>query len=213
MKYRYYYCVTQHLHGSCKKKPIRKEFIENLIISVVVSILTDNYIDAIANRVSDLSNKESNTEIIKRLRRLLKENEEATTNLIKAIESGQAIDVITSQIAKRQSEEAELEAQLAQEMTTRPILTFDEVKFFFEKFKGGDINDISYRTSLIDTLVNKICLYDGSEPYAEIYCNANEKGIRITLDKFDKNLYMEQLVPLVRVELTTHGLGNHCSIH
>jgi len=34
----------------------------------------------------------------------------------------------------------------------RPTLAFDEVKFFFEKVKGGDANDNAYPTALIDAL-------------------------------------------------------------
>ena len=160
-----------------------------------------------------MSDKESNNDKMKHLKRLLKENEEATTNLVKAIESGKAVDVITSQIEKRQLEKAQLEAQLAKEKLVRPILTFDEVRFFFERFKNGDAKSISYRTSLIDTIIEKVFLHDGDNAYVEIFCYASEYGIKIPLDKYGISLYKEQLVPLVRVELTTHGLGNHCSIH
>jgi len=51
----------------------------------------------------------------------------------------------------------------------RPVLTFDEVKFFFEKFKNGNADDITFRTALIDTFINRIYQYDGDDPRAEIY--------------------------------------------
>ena len=38
--------------------------------------------------------------------------------------------------------------------------TLQEVKFFLNQFKQGDINDEKYRQALIDTFVNKIYLYD-----------------------------------------------------
>ena len=64
----------------------------------------------------------------------------------------------------------------------RLILTYDEIKIFFEKFKNGDANDNTCRAALADTLVNKIYLYDGVDARIEIYCNTSDKGIKIPLD-------------------------------
>ena len=65
----------------------------------------------------------------------------------------------------------------------RPTLAFDEVKFFFEKVKGGDANDNAYPTALIDTFVNKIYLYNGDEGRIDIYYNVQDTKITIPLDK------------------------------
>ena len=139
-------------------------------------------------------------------------------NLIRAIESGKAVDVISAQIEKRQTEKADLESQLAREMLVRPVLTFDEVKFFFERFKNGDANDISFRQALIDSFVNKLYLYDGEDSHAEIYCNASEKPFSTRLDKRDcaisepvKSSSMAHLAPQVGLEPTTLRLTAACS--
>ena len=177
--YQYYQCVTQRRKGDCKKKPVQKTLVEDTVVNEVIAILTNEFIDTMARRISDLSATEGNTDTAMRLKRLLKENEEATENLIKAIEAGKAVDVLTSQIEKRQNERLDLEAQLAQEKMIKPILTYDEVKFFFEKFKGGDANDITYRMALTDTFINRVDVFDGDDSRLEIYCNAiKEKIIR-----------------------------------
>ena len=168
--HQYYCCVTQRRHGDCKKKPVQKPYIEDLVVNEVLAVLTDEYIDTIAHRIADLSATEGNTDTVKRLRRLLTENEEATENLVKAIESGKAVDVLTAQIEKRQNERADLEAQLAQEKMIKPVLTYDEVRFFFEKFKNGDANDITFRMALVDTFINRIDVFDGEDSRLEIYC-------------------------------------------
>ena len=201
--YQYYGCVTQRRRGGdCKKKSVQKNYIEDLVVESVLSVLTDEYINDIARKISELSLKEGNTDTVKRLRRLLKENEEATANLVKAIEAGKAVDVLSSQIEKRQSEKADLEAQLAREKMICPVLTFDEVKFFFEKFKDGDANDTTYRTTLIDTFVNKIFLYDGDDSRIEIFCNASDKSIKVPLDKPVKGSSKGHLVRVVGLEPT-----------
>jgi len=130
---------------------------------------------------------------------LLVENEEATENLIKAIESGKAVDVLTSQIEKRQNERADLEAQLAQEKMIKPILTYEEVKFFFEKFKNGDANDISFRMAVVDTLINKIYVFDGEDSRLEIYCHAIKQKIICSLGKL-KSSPKDQLAPPTGIE-------------
>jgi len=196
--YQYYGCVTQRRRGGdCKKKSVQKTPIEDLVVDNVLAALNDEYIDDIAHKIADLSVKEGNTDTVKRLKRLLKENEEATANLIKAIEQGKAVDVLSSQIEKRQFEKANLEAQFAREKMINPILTFDEVKFFFEKFKGGDRDNPVFRASLIDTFVSKIYLYDGDAARIEIICNASEKGIKIPIGEPSKGSPMGQMVGVV----------------
>ena len=200
--HQYYCCVTQRRHGDCKKKPVQKSYIEDLVVNEVLAVLTDEYIDTIAHRIADLSATEGNTDTVKRLRRLLAENEEATENLVKAIESGKAVDVLTSQIEKRQNERADLEAQLAQEKMIKPVLTYDEVRFFFEKFKNGDTNDITFRMALVDTFINRIDVFDGEDSRLEIYCNAIKQKIICSLGKLSRSP-KEQLAPPVGIEPTT----------
>ena len=192
--YQYYGCVTQKRKGDCKKKAVQKALIEDLVVKNVLATLTSDYIDNIARKIADLSAKESNTDTTKRLNRLLKENAEATANLVKAIEVGKAVEVLSAQIETRQAEKADLEAQLAKEKMLRPTLTYDEVRFFFEKFKNGDVNDIAYRTALIDTFVGKILVYDDDDARIEIYCHASEQKMSCPIGELQKSSPMGRLV-------------------
>ena len=157
--HQYYQCVNNK-RKCCKKKTVKKAYIEDLVVNETVKILIPENIDKIAKSVVALCEKERNTENIKRLNKLIRENENATENLIKALETGKAADVISAQIEKRQTEKSDLEVQLAQEKIQSPLLKFDEVKFFFERFAEGDVNDINYRRALVDIFVNRIYLYD-----------------------------------------------------
>ena len=134
--------------------------------------VTPEYIDKIARSVEEQCEKERNTSNLKRLGKLLKENEAATGNLIKALEAGKAVEVISAQIEKRQTEKAELEAQLAKEKLQTPQLKYDEVKYFFERFTKGDLKDMVYRRALVDIFINGIYLYDD---HMKIYYNAHEE--------------------------------------
>ena len=89
----------------------------------------------------------------------------------------------------------------------RPTLTFEEVKFFFEKFKNGDVNDMSFRTALVDTFINRIYLYDGDDARAEIYCNASDQGMKVPISKLDNSSLMGGLARPMRLERTTYRVG------
>ena len=175
--HQYYCCVTQRRHGGCEKKADQKTKIEDEIITKVREFLTDENIDILARRISEMSATEGNTDTVTRLKRLIKENEDATANLIKAIESGKAVDTLTAQTEKREKERAGLETQLSQEKLICPILTYDEVKFFFEKFQNGDVNDMAYRIALIDTFIIDAKVYDGEDSRIEITCTATKHKI------------------------------------
>jgi hypothetical protein len=147
-----------------------------------IRVLTPENIDKIVRSVEAQCEKEHNTENLKRISKLIKENEIATANLIKAIEAGKAVDVISAQIEKRQAEKVELEAQLAKEKIQTPLLKYEQIRFFFERFTKGDADDINYRRALVDIFINKIYLYDN---HIKIYYNAQEGQINVPINELE----------------------------
>ena len=73
-KYFYYQCVTNRKDKSCKKGTVNKSYIEELVITETRKLLTRDNIDKIASEVVLLCEQERNTDNLKRLKRLLKEN-------------------------------------------------------------------------------------------------------------------------------------------
>jgi len=125
--HQYYQCVTNRRRGDCKKKMVQKVYIEDWVIDKTVKVLTPENIDKIARSVEAQCEKERNTDNLKRINKLLRENETAMANLIKALEAGKVVDVISAQIEKRQLEKADLEAQLAKEKIQTPLLKYDQI--------------------------------------------------------------------------------------
>ena len=155
-KYFYYQCVTNRKDKSCKKGTVNKSYIEELVITETRKLLTRDNIDKIASEVVLLCEQERNTDNLKRLKRLLKENERATENLLKALESGQLIDILAERISQKKKEHDDLERQIFMEKTSNTVPTVNEIRFFLNQFRKGDINDAKYRQALVDTFVNKI---------------------------------------------------------
>ena len=197
--HQYYQCVTNRKKGGCDKKTVRKAYIEDLVINETIRILTPDNIDKISRSVEAMCEKERNTENLKRLNKLIRENETATANLIKALEAGKAVDVISAQIEKRQLEKAELEAQLAKEKIQTPLLKYDGIKFFFERFTKGDVNDINYRRALVDIFINRIYLCDD---HMKIYYNAQDGQINIPISELSGSP-MGQIVEISGIEPLT----------
>lgn len=159
-KYRYYQCVTNRRDKSCKKKSVNKAYIEDLVVENTRALLTAPNIKLIAKEVVRLCEQEKDTENLKRLKKLLVENEKATENLLKALESGQIADVLTERILQKKNEHTELERAILEESASRPMPTVQEVRFFLNQFRKCDVNGEKYRQALVDTFVRKIYLYD-----------------------------------------------------
>lgn len=60
----------------------------------------------------------------------------------------------------------------------KPKLEVEHVKFFFEKFLDGDLSDINFRQSLVDTFINKVYIF---EDKLYVICNAKDSKIEIPL--------------------------------
>lgn len=171
--------MTNRKDKSCKKGTVNKSYIEELVITETRKLLTRDNIDKIASEVVLLCEQERNTDNLKRLKRLLKENERATENLLKALESGQLIDILAERISQKKKEHDDLERQIFMEKTSNTVPTVNEIRFFLNQFRKGDINDAKYRQALVDTFVNKIYLYDDK---MTVLYNTQDSHSEMTLD-------------------------------
>ena len=199
-KYHYYQCVTNRRDKSCPKKMVRKDFIEDLVVTETRKLLTKENIDRIAKEVVRLCEQEKDTDNLKRLRKLLKENEQATENLFKALESGQIVDVIAERISQKKQEHNELERLILEETSAHPLPTVNEVRFFLNQFRKGNVNDKKYKKALIDTFVNKIYLYDDK---MTVLYNTQDSHSDVTIDNL--SLSRVALVEAGRVELPSEN--------
>ena len=173
-----YQCVTNRRDKSCDKKTVSKEYIEDVVVQRLREFLTPDNINTIAKEVVDLCERESNNGNAKRLQKLLAENEKATENLLKALENGQAVDIIAERITQKKKEHDELSYQLLVETAQHPVPSIKDIRFFLSQFRKGDINDPKYRQGLVDMLVNKIYLYDDK---MTILCNTQDGHFDVDL--------------------------------
>lgn len=158
-----YYLCNNHRKKLCDKKIIKKEYIENIVVKYARSIFTDDNIEEIAQKVVDLANKEKDTSTIKRLYKLLKDNERQKQNLFDSLKICSIDSVrlsIFEEINKMEIEHIRLKDEIAIQESPSIKLTIPQVKFFLLHLRNRNINDIKYKKILINTLIHKIYLYD-----------------------------------------------------
>ena len=195
--YQYYQCNNKN-KCDCERKRFSKKYIEDKVIDETISRLTPEYIDMLANAIEAKCKKDRNAAEITRIEKMIRENDKATANLITALEQGKAVDVISSQIEKRQQEKAELEVLLARERIQAPMLKYEQIVFFLERLSDGDVNDQSYRQSVVDTFISGIEVYDDC---LVIYYNACERQTLVPLGEL-KGSSKGQVVGVVGLEPT-----------
>lgn len=160
--YNYYICNGRK-NKTCKKKMVNKDYIENLVISECRRLLSAENIRRIAKEVVAICEAEKDTSNLKRLQKLLSENERKQRNTIAAIMESDIESVRKSlgeQIPILENEHTEIEKMIAEEETPYPTLTETDIKFFLTQLKKGNVKDIKYRKMLVSIFVNKIYLYD-----------------------------------------------------
>lgn len=135
---------------------IQKDYIEDLVVNQAREILTDDNIKRISTKVVELANKEKDNGNLRRLNKLLKENETQKKNLFDSLKICNIDAVkqsIFEEINKMEIEHQRIINEIAIEESQHIKLTVNEVKFFLVQLRKGNINDIKYRRLLINTLI------------------------------------------------------------
>lgn len=179
--YHYYKCATKkNRGGTCEKKTIRKELLEDIIINFTVNdVLEPELIDFLAQKVVEIQNSDQRNLHIEALNKQLKEVKKGLSNLLKAIEMGIITETTKERMDELESRKEALQLEIAREEIKKPTLTEDQVKYWLMKFKDGDIQSMEFKLKVINTFINTVYLYND---YADIVYNfCDTDGGRVTL--------------------------------
>lgn len=123
---------------------------------------------------------------LKRLQKQLKENEQQNKNLIDSLKMCNVDSIrqsIFDEIQVMEQKHKEIEKDLLLESMQNVDITIPEIKFFLNEMRKGNVEDMRYRKMLVNTLINKVYLYDDnitfifnsqSRPYNEKIPNIKE---------------------------------------
>ena len=160
--YNYYSCATRKRTGNCDKKPVPKDWIEDVVAQDALSVLTDDVIDYVATIAAQQSEEDiqKNTNI-PAIREQIADIERKVRNLTKAIEaSGAAPDVLVSRIVDLEEQRKGLSAQLSEEERGVIPLTKEMVMVFLTAVREQVVPLENMKPVIISLLVNSVTVYD-----------------------------------------------------
>lgn len=175
----YYACNGVKHKTGCHKKTVRKLWIEDLVVAECRKQLTPSNIDKIAHEVVALCEREKDSANLKRLDKLIKDNERKQRNLMTAVTECEIETVRKSlyeEMSRLSDEHNALESEYALEQASSVTLTVDEVKFFLTQLRNGRADNLEYRKTLITVFVNAIYLFDDR---LTIFFNSGDTPVNI----------------------------------
>ena len=158
--HRYYKChASKKKLNDCKKKPIKKEVIEDLVVKETMAMLMDDdMIEAIVSMLMRLQDEESTDLPI--FEKQLRETETAIDNIVNAIMGGIASKALQTKLAQLEAAKEEILIRIDEEKLEKPKISADFMTFWLHKFRQLDMTQEKHRQMLIDTFVNAIFVYD-----------------------------------------------------
>lgn len=164
--YHYYSCSNRKNGNGCDKRPLRKEYIEDIVVQDALNLLTDQLIDEIADmaiRQSELDMFEKTR--IPQLTAHMAEVEKSIENITTAIEKGIASDSLMNRLVKLEQQKKELAGEIELEEGRIYKIDRDMIIFWLSQFKQGDIKDETFRRRLVDLLINSVTVWDEPDGY------------------------------------------------
>ena len=156
----YYKCVSvKKKRTECHKKSVRKEWIEDLVVSETMKmVMDDKVIEAIVSMLMDLLDRENVN--LPLYEQQLRETDTAIQNMLNAIQQGILTKSTKGRLEELEATKEELEAKIACEKLAKPKVSAEFMTFWLHRFRKLDVRQKSHRKMLIDTFINAIFLYD-----------------------------------------------------
>ena len=155
----YYKCANAKRTKTCKKKTVRKEWLEDLVVNETMKMIhDDDCIQSIVDAVMILQEQENT--VLPLLEKQMKDIENGIENLLNAIQAGVLTSSTKGRLEKLEAQQKELEIRIAEEKLAKPKVSAEFVKFWLTNFRKLDPNVKSHRETLINTFVNAVYLYD-----------------------------------------------------
>lgn len=160
--YRYYRCKGREAR-KCPKKMVFKEKIEDLVINECLKQLTPYNIDQTAKQLVEIYNNDSDTYILKELKKRLTQKQKQYDNLMTAIAECDNKDVrksLMDKTAATKDEMFKINKEITKQEIITPMPTENDIRFFLNSLRKGDVDDTKYRKTLINVFINSVYLYD-----------------------------------------------------
>ena len=157
--HRYYKCATAKKHKGCKKKTVRKQWLEDLVVNQTMQLVKDDAaMESIIAKVMELQDRENTN--LPLYEKQLRDAESGIQNMLNAIQAGILTSSTKERLEQLEETKRELEARIAEEKLAKPKVTEEFIRFWLLRFRKLDMSLKDQRQALVDTFINSIYLYD-----------------------------------------------------
>ena len=155
----YYKCNGKKRLSDCRKRNERKEVIESLVIEDAAKMLTDDYIEKIAEiALKEYDNLDSSAEaelLSARCEQLTKEIDNCVSLVGKGVQS----DALVSKLLEAEEEKKHVSEALERLNAERFVMTKDHIVHYLTSMRA-DPNTPDFAKRLVDTFVERVEVFD-----------------------------------------------------
>ena len=157
--HRYYKCATAKKRKGCKKKTVRKQWLEDLVVNQTMQLVRDDAaMESIIAKVMELQDRENTN--LPLYEKQLRDAESSIQNMLNAIQAGILTSTTKERLEQLEETKRELEARIAEEKLAKPKIKEEFIRFWLLRFRKLDMSLKDQRQALVDTFINAIYLYD-----------------------------------------------------
>lgn len=189
----YYACQTRRNQRTCKKKNVRRDWLERMIaVLVQQQVLQPDVMEWIADSVLKFQKKCEECTELNVYQDRLTEIKASIGNIMKAIEMGVITETTKSRLIELENEQREYEAKVTAEKAIVPAVSREEILYWLESFKKGNVDDKVFQKKLIDSFITAVYLYDDKIKLVFDYSGGkNDIEVPITLEDVDSEAMVE----------------------
>ena len=126
--YRYYKCATAKKKKDCKKKTIRKQWLEDLVVNQTMQLVRDDAaMESIIAKVMELQDRENTN--LPLYEKQLRDAESGIQNMLNAIQAGILTSSTKERLEQLEETKRELEARIAEEKLAKPKIKEEFIRF------------------------------------------------------------------------------------
>lgn len=182
-----YYCCRGHRQKFCEKKDVRRELLEDSVVSRVLEALDDAAVVSwIADSVMEMQKREAEKSRTApdALRSELAAVKKSIKGIMSAIEQGIVTPTTKGRLLELEGEQGRLENAIAEAEIPAPAVERDFIVYWLTRFRGGSVGDAEARRDVVESLIHSLRVWDD---HAEAVLNyaGEEKAVNVPLAPVD----------------------------
>lgn len=183
----YYICKTKREQHACNKLNVRKEAVEREIaLQLKNTILQPNVMEWMINNVLRFQDEARKQSDLAAYQNRLVDVKRSLDNLVKAVEAGVFSQSTKARLDELEAEQRELHGMIAMEQAKIKTVTREQIEYYLESFRDGDVDDPAYQKRLFKAFLVKAFLDD--DKFRIVYNYADDLDtieFPLTLDEIE----------------------------